>query len=276
MSRGERDNSAKPARRLSGAEWNEASYNLQAGMIWGKIIGALVGLALGHSPLGLLVGLVLGHFADLRLAKAFPRAEAIRRREIFATGVSALAAKLSKVDGPVTREEVDAFKEQFRFGDGQMSHVAKIYDEAKQDPYGFEPYAQALADNFASEPFLLAEIFGALHRIAGVDGGVNQAEQIFLQKVALIFGLPFQSHGGAPPPRSRAHLVDASPYIVLGLKPSATMKEVKAAWLKLTREHHPDTLIAKGVPSDYVDLATRKMAEINAAYDKIRQERGET
>lgn len=242
-------------------------------MIWGKIIGALVGLALGHSPLGMVAGAVLGHIVDLRLAKAFPNAEQTRRRDVFATAVSALAAKLAKVDGPVTREEVDAFKEQFRFGDGQMPLVARIYDEAKRDPYGFEPYAQALAENFAAEPFLLAEILGALHRIAAVDGGVNQAESQFLQKVANLFGLAYQTYG-APPPRSRP--ADTSPYIVLGLTPSASMREVKAAWLKLTREHHPDTLIAKGVPTHYVDLATRKMAEINAAYDTIRQERGET
>lgn len=241
-------------------------------MIWGKIIGALAGLVLGHSALGLVAGAILGHMADLRLAKIFPNKEQARRRDVFATAVSALSAKLAKVDGPVTREEVDSFKEQFRFGDGQMGLVAKVYDEAKKDPYGFEPYAQALADNFAAEPFLLAEIFGALYRIAGVDGGVNEAEQLFLQKVADIFGLSYQSHSG-PPPRSRP--VDASPYMVLGLHPSASMKEVKEAWRRLTREHHPDTLIAKGVPRDYVDLATRKMAEINAAYDKIRQERGE-
>jgi len=241
-------------------------------MIWGKIIGALAGLALGHSVFGLLAGLILGHWVDIRLAKQFPSAEAVRRRQIFATAVSALAAKLSKVDGPVSREEVDAFKEQFRFPDGQMSHVASVYDEAKKDPYGFEPYAKALAENFAAEPFLLAEIFAAFYRIAAIDGGVNQAEQVFLQKVADIFGLAYHSYA-EPPPRSRPR--DASPYIVLGVTPSASMAEVKAAWRRLTREHHPDTLIAKGVPPDYVELATKKMAEINAAYDKIRQERGE-
>lgn len=241
-------------------------------MIWGKVIGALAGLALGHSPLGMLAGAALGHWADLRLERHFPSPENRRRRDVFATAVSALAAKLSKADGPVTREEVDAFKEQFRFGSDQMSHVAQIYDEAKKDPFGFEPYAQALADHFAAEPFLLAEIFAALHRIAAIDGGVNPPEDQFLRKVADIFGLAYFSHA-EPPPRSRPR--DASPYVTLGLQPSASMSEVKAAWRKLTREHHPDTLIAKGVPPDYVALATRKMAEINAAYDKIRQERGE-
>jgi len=242
-------------------------------MIWGKVIGALGGLALGHSPLGMLAGAALGHWADLRLERHFPSPETRRRRDVFATAVSALAAKLSKVDGPVTRAEVDAFKEQFRFGSDQMAHVAAVYDEAKADPYGFEPYAQSLASHFAAEPFLLAEIFGALHRIAAIDGGVNPAEDEFLRKVADLFGLAYFSHG-EPPPRSRPR--DASPYVVLGVSPSASLSEVKAAWRKLTREHHPDTLIAKGVPPDYVQLATKKMAEINAAYDKIRQERGES
>jgi DnaJ like chaperone protein len=242
-------------------------------MIWGKVIGAVAGLLLGHSPLGMLAGAVLGHWADIKLARYFPNADMTRRRNVFTTAVPALAAKLSKVDGPVTREEVDAFKEQFRFGHDQMARVAEVYDEAKKDPFGFEPYAQALADNFAGEPFMLAEIFGALHRIAAIDGGVNPAEDQFLRKVADLFGLTYMSHG-QPPPRSRPR--DASPYMTLGVQPSASMIEVKAAWRRLSREHHPDTLIAKGVPPDYVDLATRKMAEINAAYDRIRQERGET
>ena len=244
-------------------------------MIWGKIIGAVAGLALGHSPLGMMAGAALGHWADLRLARYFPNAELVRRRDVFATGVAGLSAKLAKVDGPVTREEVDAFKEQFRFADGQMPHVAAIYDAAKKEPAGFEPYARQLADHFAGEPFLLAEIFGALYRIAAVDGGVNQAEQAFLQRVADIFGLAY--HGfSEPPPAMRARARDSSPYQTLGVAPSASMADVKAAWRRLTREHHPDTLMAKGVPPDYVAKATQKMAEINAAYDKIRQERGES
>ncbi len=245
-------------------------------MIWGKIIGAMVGLALGHSPLGMIAGAVLGHWADVRLARYFPNADQARRRDVFATGVSGLAAKLAKVDGPVTREEVDAFKEQFRFADGQMSHVASVYDEAKKDPSGFEPYAQGLAEHFASEPFLLAEIFAALYRIAAVDGGINQAEQMFLQRVAEIFGLAYHSFSEPPPFMRPRAARDISPYQILGVDPQASSSDIKAAWRRLTREHHPDTLMAKGVPADYVEKATQKMAEINAAYDKIRQERGET
>ena len=58
-------------------------------------------------------------------------------------------------------------------------------------------------------------------------------------------------------------------YAVLGVSPSAPMSDVKAAWRKLSREHHPDTLIAKGMPQEYIDLATKKMAEINAHLSEL-------
>jgi len=242
-------------------------------MIWGKVIGGLAGLALGHSPLGLLAGAIAGHWLDSYVGRRFGNPEAERRNLIFLTAVTCLSAKLAKVDGPVSRQEVDAFKAQFRFNDPDKARVAQLFDQAKQDPSGFEPFAQSLADNFAAEPFLLAEVFGALYRIATVDGGPNDAEQGFLQRVAQIFGVTFQANFEAPPRRASQ---GDDPYAVLNVTRSAPMSEIKAAWRRLSREHHPDNLIAKGVPDDYVALATRKMAAINAAYDQIRRDRGET
>jgi DnaJ like chaperone protein len=240
-------------------------------MVWGKVIGALAGLALGHSPLSMLAGAVAGHWVDSYVARHYASPESRRRKRLFLTAVTCLAAKLAKCDGPVTREEVDVFKAQFRFRDEDKATVARLFDEAKLDPAGFEPYARSLADNFAAEPFLLAEIYGALFRIAVIDGGPNEAEQRFLQSVGQIFGIGVQ--GGFHEPRPGPK--DSDPYAVLNVARSAPMSEIKAAWRRLSREHHPDSLIAKGVPEDYVALATRKMAAINAAYDQIRRERGE-
>jgi DnaJ like chaperone protein len=241
-------------------------------MIWGKVIGAMAGFALGKGPLGLLAGLAAGHWVDIALERRFPSPEAKRRKDVFLSAVTCLSAKLAKVDGPVTREEVDAFKAQFRFRAEDRAKVARLFDEAKQDPAGFAPYAQSLADNFAAEPFLLAELFGAFFRIAAVDGGPNDAEMRFLDQVAEIFGVSFQGQYEAPP---RTQPQGADPYAVLKVARTAPMSEIKAAWRRLVREHHPDNLIAKGVPEDYIALATQKMAEINAAYDRIRHERGE-
>jgi len=241
-------------------------------MIWGKVIGAIAGFVLGKGPLGLLAGLAAGQWVDIVLERRFPNREAKRRKDVFLTAVTCLSAKLAKVDGPVSREEVDAFKAQFRFRSEDKSAVARLFDQAKLDPSGFEPYARSLAENFAAEPFLLAELFGALFRIAAVDGGPNDAELRFLEAVAQIFGLSFQGAYEVPPRRQPQ---GKDPYAVLNVSRTAAMSEIKAAWRRLSREHHPDNLIAKGVPEDYVALANQRMAEINAAYDRIRQERGE-
>jgi DnaJ like chaperone protein len=61
---------------------------------------------------------------------------------------------------------------------------------------------------------------------------------------------------------------------VLGLTPQASVEEIKVTYKKLVNQYHPDRLIAKGVPEDFIKIANEKMAEINNAYDQIRKERG--
>ena len=39
------------------------------------------------------------------------------------------------------------------------------------------------------------------------------------------------------------------------------------------RENHPDSLAARGVPQEFVKRATDKVAEINAAWDRVKRER---
>ena len=65
----------------------------------------------------------------------------------------------------------------------------------------------------------------------------------------------------------------ADPYDLLGISRDATPDEIREAYRQRCRENHPDRLQAMGLPRDYVDLATQRMAEINAAYDRVRQAR---
>ena len=69
---------------------------------------------------------------------------------------------------------------------------------------------------------------------------------------------------------------DLDPYAVLGVSRDATDQEIRTTWRKLVRENHPDTLIAQGMPEDFIDVATEKVAAINAAYDEITKQRGMT
>ncbi|HVI50865.1 MAG TPA: TerB family tellurite resistance protein [Candidatus Sulfotelmatobacter sp.] len=245
-------------------------------IFWGKLIGVIAGFALGHGYFGAFIGLLIGHWIDLKLggrtrsSTAETLRKAAERQAIFTTSIVALAAKLAKADGLVSREEVDAFKAMFSIPPSQMSMIADLWDEAKADPSGYEPHARRLAGAFADTPVMLAEVLMALNQIALADGRLHPAEEEFLRRVSEIFGISGQNFY-----RDAAEAANPDDYAVLGVSPQASMSDIKSAWRKLSREHHPDTLMAKGMPQEYIDLATKKMAEINAAYDRIRNKRGE-
>ncbi len=236
--------------------------------IWGKVIGGVAGFALG-GPLGALVGAMAGHALDK--SRTGP-SSAADKQVAFTLAVIVLSAKMAKADGEVTRDEVDAFKNIFHIPADEMAGVGEIFDEARKDSRGFEPYAEQVGALFAHDPAVLEELLGGLFHIAMADGVMHPNELEFLQNVAAIFG--FSGHDFE---RLRAGFVDggdADAYEILGLSRDATDAEVKKTYRKLTLENHPDKLMAQGLPQEFVDLANEKMAAINAAYDRIEKERG--
>nr|MBC8268410.1 TerB family tellurite resistance protein [Rhodospirillaceae bacterium] len=186
--------------------------------------------------------------------------------------VIVLSAKMAKADGVVSREEVSAFKQVFHIPADEMASVGKLFDEARKDASGFEPYAEQVAQMFAHEPAVLEELIGGLFHIALADGVIHPAEMDFLAKVSIIFGFSERDFD-----RLRASYdkpETSSPYKVLGVDPDATDADVKKAYRKLLVVNHPDKLIAQGLPQEFIDLANEKMAAINAAYDTIKKQRG--
>jgi DnaJ like chaperone protein len=237
--------------------------------IWGKIIGGVGGFALG-GPLGALVGAVAGHAVD-RLRSDDGDNDQLRQTA-FTVAVIALSAKMAKADGQVTRDEIDAFKEVFHVPPAEVKNVGRIFDMARKDASGFEPYARQVGRMFASNPAVLEELLDALFHIAKADKVMHPRELEFLRSVAEIFNF-----NEAEFERIRAgHLgADAAdPYTVLGVDHNAEEADIRAAWRKLIRENHPDSLIAQGMPQDFIDVANDKMAAINGAWDAVRRQRG--
>jgi DnaJ like chaperone protein len=254
--------------------------------IWGKVAGAAAGLALG-GPLGALLGAVAGHVfidreanraRDVRAPEERARApredRSFRERDeiAFTVGVIALAAKLAKADGTVTRDEVDVFKRVFPVPREEEANVGHLFNLAKQDVAGFDSYARQLASLFRSRSGVLEDLLDSLFLIAKADDRLHEGELEYLRHVAEIFGLSedeFQriraSHFG--PDRE-------DPYFILSVERSASDEDVKRAYHHLVRENHPDRLIARGVPEEFVRLANDKLAAINGAYDAIKRQRG--
>lgn len=254
---------------------------------WGKIIGGVAGFAMG-GPVGAVVGAALGHAADTgavpnlraQLGQQIPfnpaRVAAMfgRRDQLFAICVVVLAAKLAKCDGSVKREEIDAFKRQFRIPPEGVRDIGRLFDQARDSSDSFEPYAVQLGESFADNRGMLEDVLAALFVIARADGALRQSEVDFLRRTHRAFGLDQTAWDRARGEIPRPHPDEPDPYAVLGVARSASGEELHATWKKLMRENHPDTLAARGVPAEFIARASDKVARINAAWDRIKRERG--
>lgn len=194
------------------------------------------------------------------------------RDAAFTLALIALAAKMAVADGAVTASEVRAFNATVEITRGQEPQVERLFNLAKQDVAGYESYARKIARFFADSPETLEHVLDSLFFIATADGMVHEAELDYLKSVSDIFGFDdvrFEQ-------MASQHVMleeGVDPYVVLGLAPNAPPEEVRRVYRLLVSEHHPDRLIAKGVPEELIDVATARMAAINLAYQAITKPR---
>jgi DnaJ like chaperone protein len=262
---------------------------------WGKLLGGMAGFAMGGPP-GAVMGAALGHAADSGavprgvrgLLRGLPNAASFHpariaalfapREQVFAMAVVALSAKLAKCDGAVSRAEIDAFKRHFRVQPDNAREVGRLFDQARDAPDGFLPYATQLGESFADNRGVLEDVLSGLFGIARADGPANQKELDFLAQCARGFGLDGRAweraRTGAARPDTGQNGAEGDAYAALGVTRTATDEAVRAAWKQLVRENHPDGLAARGVPPEFIARATDKVARINAAWDRIKRERG--
>jgi DnaJ like chaperone protein len=248
-----------------------------AGFAMGGPLGALVGAAVGHAAenggLGQMRFDLPGadNFSAARLAAMLGQ-----REQYFAIASVVLSAKLAKCDGPVNRAEIDAFKRSFRIPPEAVGHVGRLFDQARENADGYEQYAKQMGESFADNRGMLEDVLAALFLIARADKPLTVSEQEFLRRVHLAFGLDEASWERASGSRARGPSghAEEDPYAVLGLTRRVSDEEVRATWKKLMRENHPDSLASRGVPPEFIARAGDKVARINAAWDRIKRERG--
>lgn len=240
-----------------------------SGSIWGKIGGAGLGMALG-GPLSALIGAFAGHVLVDRDGAFFAPAA---RDVVFTTGLIALSAKMAKADGVVLRSEVDAFERIVEVPPEEHPNVVRLFDLAKATTLGFEAYAQQVADALRDEPTLREDVVAGLFGIATADGAVHEAEFAYIQAVAEILGIT----GPAFDCVAARHVARPDdPYLVLGADRALSDAELKRHYRALAADIHPDREIARGLPPEAIRIATRRLAAVNAAWDRIARERGLT
>lgn len=234
---------------------------------WGALGGGSLGFAIG-GPLGALLGALAGHVLVDREGAIFGPPP---RELVFTTGLVALAAKMARSDGVVTCDEITAFGRIVTVPQGEEERVQRLFDLAKQTSAGFEAYAGQIASAFRDEPALLEGVLDGLFLIAAADGAIHEAEYAYLREVGAIFGIAEADFARIEARHMRR---PDDPYLVLGASREMGDDELKRHYRRLVAQNHPDREIARGLPQEAVAIATKRLSAINAAWDRISQERG--
>ena len=237
--------------------------------IWGSLIGGMVGFSLG-GPFGMLLGsLIGGKISRARAGRTGNFGAFTQPQQIFALSLIDLSAKLSNADGQVSKEELVAVRDKLKIPENEIEQVGKIFNKAKEESAGYESYAKQIAQIYKNNLNVLEEVINILFYIAEADGNTSQSELNMIQHIAQIFGLNQSQFNSIR--ESRKSSDKLNPYIVLESNPEEDIQAIRKKYLKLSKEHHPDILISKGVPKEVIEESKKKMRAINSAWEQIQK-----
>ncbi|MGE0081919.1 MAG: co-chaperone DjlA [Thiohalomonadaceae bacterium] len=260
---------------------------------WGKLIAGTFGFMLG-GPLGAVLGIVLGHQFDKGMARfTVERSEDQARVQLaFFTATFSVMGKVAKVDGRVCEDEIGfarAVMDRMALSEAQRRVAIGLFTQGKSPEFDLDAALAQFRRECHGRMHLLRVFLEIQLQAAYADGQLDAAERRLLLHIGESLG--FSAHefehlealvrfarefaGTEAPPRQappRDRLGDA--YRILDLRPEASPDEIKRAYRRLMNQHHPDKLVAKGLPEEMVRLATEKTQEIKTAYETIKAARG--
>lgn len=261
---------------------------------WGKVLGGAFGFMLG-GPLGMLIGAALGHGFDRGVERAgeLPPGAGYDRRErtqmAFFTATFSVMGHISKSDGRVTQDEIALATDVMRqlSLDPQMRSVAqRLFTEGKRPGFPLEAVLEQFRRECHRSSHLIRMFVEIQLHAAYADGRVHAQERRILEHVCrrlgvsrheleqletlVQAGLHYRQGTGAP---SRARISLEEAYGALGVSERSSDGEIKKAYRRLMSQHHPDKLVAKGLPEEMMRLAKEKTQEIKAAYERIKEAR---
>lgn len=256
----------------------------------GKLIGGIIGALIGKNVVALLVGIVVGHIFD-RMAANKRAPLQMDSQNIFFRVTFLIMGQLAKADGRVSEQEIEAARfimDQMGLNDAQRKAAIQYFTEGKSPHFDCVPELEKLARVIKNRGALVQMFLEVQLSVAYADGELSFAEKSLLDKVCRILGITqmqfeyihariraaneqyrYQTNNRF---QTEAQEI-ATAYAVLGVGADVSDDELKRAYRRLMSQHHPDKLVAKGLPEEMMQIAKEKTQEIQTAYDKIRKHR---
>jgi len=262
--------------------------------MWGKVLGVGFGLMLG-GPFGAFLGLLLGHNFDRGIGQSqlgFAKPEAVQNK--FFESVFSVMGHIAKADGKVTEHEIQMARvimTQMQLNESRKTEAVEFFNRGKQPEFDLDATLRSFKQTCHGHRNLMQMFLELQIAAAFADGGLQTAERQILENISRVLGFnqfhlnvlisSFQAQqrfhqsgqqSGQQGYSQKDSLEDA--YAVLGIEETVNDKDAKKAYRKLMAQHHPDKLVAKGLPADMMAVATEKSQKIQAAWELIRKDRG--
>ena len=256
---------------------------------WGKALGGAFGFMIG-GPLGALMGIAFGHSFDRGLGAisgAEGKADQERIQAAFFTATFSVMGHIAKADGRVTAEEIklaETIMDKLGLSAEMRESAKKLFNEGKSPEF---PIAEVM-DQFRRETHRRTTLYYMFLEIqlqaAYADGVMHPAERAMLVDICSHLGIAVSQldrleemlragfgRAGYDPETDKTTLEDA--YRIMGVSESINDAELKKTYRRLMSQHHPDKLVARGLPEQMIEDATEKTQQIKAAYELIRKSR---
>ena len=266
---------------------------------YGKWIGGFIGLIAG-GPLGALAGFALGSLLDGdgddvqkinqnsygHRSSAYSNTQSQanyqsrtryeeEQRNTFRFSLLVLASYIIRADGKVMHSEMNLLRQWLRNNFGQNAVddgeqiILKLFEQQKL--LGHSEFRSMVMGSCEQLRQIMSyeqrlQLLNFLVMIAQADGFVATAEVNALRECTLALGLSETDLNSMLNLQDAGTNLDAA-YKVLGVSPTATNDEVKAAFRRLTLQNHPDKVASLG--EDVRKAAEKKFKEINAAKETI-------
>jgi DnaJ like chaperone protein len=244
-------------------------------MSWfGKVVGGTLGFSIA-GPLGAVIGGVIGNQFDKKIGDSTQKLDDHEEKQmVFFVSVFSMLAKIAGADGKFLSSEkkvIDEFmNKNLKLDKESRQFAIDVFNKAGSKNTSFEEYAEQFYSYFKDEKDMLLSMVDLMVNLAASDDEYHHREEKFIKKACNIFKISEHEYESIEAQYIAGAGLEKY-YKILDLSPDAEFSKVKKRYRSMAKDYHPDNIIGKGLPEEFVDFAEEKFKKIQNAYEEIKK-----